>query len=108
MPYLVRMTESAREDSLEIGQYIAENDSPSRARYVVERIEERVASLAEFPERGALVGELLDMGISGFREVRFQPYRIIYQVSDNEVQILLIADGRRNMHSLLIRRLLQG
>ena len=35
-----------------------------------------------------------------------QPYRVMYKFSGTEVVIPLIADGRRNLQSLLMRRLL--
>ena len=35
-----------------------------------------------------------------------EPYRIIYRVLDNTVYVLVIADGRRDMQTLLQRRLL--
>lgn len=38
----------------------------------------------------------------------FKPYRAIYRVQDKKVIIYLIADGRRDMQSLLSRRLLGG
>ncbi|MCY4584915.1 MAG: hypothetical protein OXB98_02640 [Bryobacterales bacterium] len=36
----------------------------------------------------------------------FKPYRIIYRVREDDVHVLVIADGRRNMRVLLERRLL--
>ena len=42
---------------------------------------------------------------SDYRQVFFKPYRVIYQVKSNEVVIHLIADGRRNLQTLLLRRL---
>ncbi|RPJ74031.1 MAG: type II toxin-antitoxin system RelE/ParE family toxin, partial [Desulfobacteraceae bacterium] len=36
----------------------------------------------------------------------FKPYRIIYRVMDKNVYVLLVVDGRRDMQSLLQRRLL--
>jgi toxin ParE1/3/4 len=38
--------------------------------------------------------------------VFFQPYRVIYRVIDVRVFIILIADGRRDLQSLLAGRLL--
>ncbi len=38
----------------------------------------------------------------------FKPYRIIYRVTEDDVYVLVIADGRRNMRALLERRLLQA
>ena len=36
----------------------------------------------------------------------FKPYRLIYRVSEQDVVVFVIADGRRDMQSLLTRRLL--
>lgn len=35
-----------------------------------------------------------------------RPFRIIYRVSEDQVFIMLIADGRRDMETLLRQRLL--
>jgi toxin ParE1/3/4 len=50
----------------------------------------------------------LSLGIREYREVFFKPYRIIYRVMDKNVYVLLIVDGRRDMQSLLQRRLLDA
>ena len=36
------------------------------------------------------------------------PYRIIYRESEDDVYVLVIADGRRDMRALLERRLLRA
>lgn len=46
--------------------------------------------------------------IREYRETFFKPYRIVYHIDDARVFISLIADGRRDMRSLLARRLLAG
>ncbi len=51
--------------------------------------------------------EFLDMGIREYRQVLSRPYRIIYRVIGESVYVFLIADGRRNMRTLLQRRLLR-
>jgi toxin ParE1/3/4 len=65
-------------------------------------------SLATFPERGSYPKELLALGIREYRQAFFKPYRLIYRVIGKRVFIYLIADGRRDMQSLLFRRLLGG
>ena len=57
---------------------------------------------------GATRRELLDIGVRECREVFFKPYRTIYRVIGETVYVLVIADGRRDMRSLLERRLLEG
>lgn len=106
MPYKVLLTRSAARDLEELVTYIAESDSPAAADYVLGQIEEAVAALSEFPERGTYPQELSSLGVREYREVFFKPYRIVYRVSKQTVYVYLIADGRRNMEVLLNRRLL--
>ena len=104
--YEVFLTDDALRDLEEIDDYIAVADSPQRAEYVIGRIEEAFLSLSDMPERGNYPGELLTLGIKEYREIFFKPYRIVYRVQDKSVYVYLIADGRRDMQTLLSRRLL--
>lgn len=105
---VVHLTDDAAFDLEEICKYIARHDSPGRAEHVLERIEGSLNRLAEHPRRGSYPKELLEIGIREYREVFFKPYRIIYRVVGNDVYVLLIADGRRDMRTLLERRLLRA
>ncbi len=108
MPFKVLLTNDAARDLDELYDYIALHDSPRKADYVLEQIEKGFSKLSEFPERGAYPKELLALGIREYREIFFKPYRIIYRVMDKNVYVLLIVDGRRDMQSLLQRRLLDA
>ena len=108
MPFAVLLTDDAARDLDELYNYIAVHDSPRKADYVLERIEKVFTTLSEFPERGVYPEELLKLGIREYREVFFKPYRITYRVMDKKVYVLLIVDGRRDMHSMLQRRLLDA
>ena len=107
MPYHVRITDDAENDIEEIGEYIAKADSPMRAAHVIAEVRAITEGLHSLPNRGTRVQELEHVGRPGYREVLFKPYRIVYQVTDEIVDVLLIADGRRDMNTLLMRRLLQ-
>jgi len=106
MVFAVLLTNDAARDLDEIYKYIALHDSPQKADDVLERIENMFSSLSEFPERGVYPKELLALGIREYREVFFKTYRIVYRVMENIVYVLLIVDSRRDMQSLLQRRLL--
>jgi len=108
VPYVVMLTDSAVGDLEDLDSHITWYDSSERADYVLSRIEEAIAGLSEHPERGVFPQELSELGIRSYREVFFKPYRIIYRVIENTVYIYLIVDGRRDMQSLLSRRLLNG
>ena len=106
--FKVFLTKDAATDLNELYEYILINDSPSKADYVLEQIEKNFLALSEFPERGVYPKELLKLGIKEYREIFFKPYRIIYRIIDKNIYVLLIADGRRDMQSLLQRRLLEA
>ena len=102
------LTNDAARDLNELYDYIAVHDSRRKADYVLEQIEKTFSTLSEFPERGVYPKELLKLGIREYREIFFKPYRIIYRVMDKNVYVLLIVDGRRDMQSMLQRRLLDA
>ena len=104
--YEVLLTEGAERDLESIYDYIAEFDCKANADYVLDRLLEIVENLSAFPERGAYPKELVALGIRDYRQTAFKPYRVIYRVMAQKVYIYVIADGRRNMQSLLARRLL--
>ncbi|MBI4500910.1 MAG: type II toxin-antitoxin system RelE/ParE family toxin [Gemmatimonadetes bacterium] len=64
--------------------YIAQ-DSPQNARQLALRVIDAADSLATFSERGGLVSELGDPSL---RELLVEPYRVLYEVHDQEVHIV--------------------
>jgi len=104
--FQVILTEDAVRDLEEIDAWICAHDSVESADYVLSHIESKLNSLAVMPERGVHPGELTSLGNREYREIHFKPYRIIYHVVDECVYVYLITDGRRDMQTLLNRRLL--
>lgn len=104
--YEVLLTEGAERDLESIRDYIAEFDSTASASYMLDRLLKVTKTLANFPERGSYPRELIALGIRDYRQTSFKPYRVIYRVLGQRVYIHLIADGRRDLQSLLARRLL--
>lgn len=104
--YKVLLTRGAEQDLESIHDYIGEFDSPANADHVLDELMEVVQGLAQFPERGSFPKELAALGIKAFRQTAFKPYRVIYRVMGDQVVIYLIVDGRRDMQSVLARRLL--
>ena len=102
----VLLTEGAAQDLESIHDYIAEFDSVTNANGVLDELMEVVGSLEQFPERGSYPKELAGLGIKEYRQAFFKSYRVIYRVTDRQVIIYLIVDGRRDMQSVLTRRLL--
>ena len=102
----VLLTEGAEQDLEAIHDYISEFDCVANANYVLDGLMGAVESLSKFPERGSFPKVLVCLGIKEYRQTFFKPYRVIYRITGNQVIIYVIADGRRDMQSVLARRLL--
>jgi toxin ParE1/3/4 len=106
MLHQVSLTKDAQRDLEEIYLYIAEHDSLASAEHVLDRLVKATEALKSSPDRGSYVNELRSLGISEYRQIFFKPYRLVYRVHSKQVVIYLVTDGRRDMGSLLARRLL--
>jgi toxin ParE1/3/4 len=101
----VRLTQDAHADLSKLYDYVTGNDSPLKADQLLGKIESVIEKLSQFPQRGTITKELSKLGIREYREVYFKPYRIIYRVIGEQVFVYLIVDGRRDMTTVLLRRL---
>lgn len=108
MGFQVVLTEDAERDLEDLVSYIATHDSLQSAERVLSRVLEIADNLAAEPTRGSQPKELRALGDREYRQVFFKPYRLIYRVVGQQVVVYLIVDGRRDMQSLLARRLLGG
>ncbi len=93
----LRWTTQAVEDVEAIWKFIA-NDSDAYADLVVARLLESVERLEDFPRSGRIVPELSDPHV---REVIEAPYRIVYRVLDETVEILTVFRASRLLRSAL-------
>jgi len=74
-----------------IHEYVSA-DSPGNADDLIDRIIDRAESLAQQPMRGRKVPEYARDDI---REVPERPYRIIYRITSNAVEILTVMHERQ-------------
>lgn len=105
--YRAELAEAAERDIEDIYRYIASQESVARADAVLRDLEGAYDSLARLPERGNVPRELSAIGMTEFREVHIGPYRMIYRVLGRRVIVHCVFDGRRDVQSLLQRRLLR-
>jgi len=104
--YIVNITQNAEKDLEEIIAYIAQNN-PQTAIKIMEKMQAKIETLDHFPNRGGYVPELLAKNIKDYRQIIESPWKIIYKVDDNIVNILAIIDSRRNLQDILIHKLLK-
>jgi addiction module RelE/StbE family toxin len=104
--YVVNITANAKKDLREIISYIV-RDNPRTALKILEKLESKIDTLDHFPYRGGYVPELLKKNIKDYRQLLESPWRIIYKIDKNVVNVLLIVDSRRNIQDLLMERLIK-
>jgi plasmid stabilization system protein ParE len=104
--YQVVWATVAEHDLREIIGFIS-LESPGNALKILQKIKEKASSLYTLPERGRIVPELQDQGISQYRELIIPPWRLIYRIAKHEIYVLSVIDSRRNVEDILLKRLIQ-
>lgn len=89
-------TETAVNHLTAIYAYISQN-SPQYAQSVVERLTRRSKQIGKFPQSGRIVPEFEAEQI---REVIESPYRIIYYIQSDQIDILAVVHGSQKLNSL--------
>jgi len=64
--------------------------SPQYATKIVDRLTRRSRQIASFPRSGRIVPEANDVNI---REVIEGPYRIIYHLLEDEIDVIVVVHG---------------
>ncbi len=90
-------TEPALSDLQGIHDYISK-DSEYYASVFIGEILESVEKVTDFPEMGRIVPEYQQNDI---REILVQSYRIIYRFEQNQILILTVVHGRRDLTKLM-------
>ena len=105
MTYKVLLTDAAAKDMQLICDYFLTNQQEHRVESFLVQMENVFQRISQTPEAGSWPTELLELGIRDYREVFSHPYRVIYYCEDNVAYVLLIADARRDLDTLLHIRL---
>jgi len=82
----VHWTDNAISHLVDIYEYIT-HDSPVYAKRTVDRLTRRSEQVANFPTSGRMVAEYESDNI---REVIENPYRIIYRIKTNQIDVLAV------------------
>jgi toxin ParE1/3/4 len=98
----------ARSDLVEIVSYIKENSGAKIAKEIYDRIQGKVTKAADYPEGYRVAPELQEIGVFEVREIIESPWRIFFRSSSNELRIISVIDGRRNVEEILYKKMLEG
>ena len=97
----------AEADLKELRRYILQNFGEVAWRDSYRKIKDSVRRLQTAPESGPIPDELADLHLSQYRQVVSGLNRILYEVRGNALYIHLVCDSRRDIKTLLNRRLLR-
>ena len=88
-------TDTAR-SHLDAIYHFIEQDSPAYAKRMVDRLTRRSQQIGNFPLSGRSVPEY---EMEQIREVIEGPYRIIYYIKPDQIDILAVLHGAQNISS---------
>ncbi len=91
----LRWTKRAQRELLTIAEYIG-RDSHQAALSWLNRLREQTRLAAEHPYTGRAVPEL---GRNDIREVLLRSYRMVYLVGEDEIDVLTVFEGHRQLGS---------
>lgn len=92
----VRWTPNARADLRAIHDYISQ-DSPQNALSFIDRLTQRAEQISDFPRSGRIVPEHERDDV---RELIESPYRIIYRLLPEYIDVLAVMHGSRLLRDI--------
>lgn len=98
---------SAEQDIKELRRYLVKNFSVGVWQTTYAKLKHSIRNLERFPQLGDVPDELESLNMSQYRQVISGMNRVIYEVRQETVYIHIVADSRRDMKTLLARRLLR-
>jgi len=89
----VHWTDTAQGHLDAVHRYIAQN-SPEYAKRMVDRLTRRSQQIGDFPQSGRVVPEYQ---LDQIREVIEGPYRIIYDIKPDQIDVLAVVHAARDV-----------
>lgn len=107
MSMSVVFLKSAEQDLKELKTYLVRNFGRDAWLASYGRIKESVAILQTFPLAGKLPTELENLNLTQYRQLISGMNRIIYEVRQETIYIHIVCDTRKDMKTLLMKRVLR-
>ena len=92
----LRWTEHAVAQLAAVAEYVSLS-STVYAEHLVDRIARRLDQAREFPESGRVVPEF---GRAEIRELIESPYRLVYRVHADAIEVVSVLHGRQELREL--------
>lgn len=107
MKYQVVLLQSAEQDLRQLRAYLLKQFGGETWQNTYASIKDAINKLKNYPHSGSTPYALEQLNLSQYRQIISGQNRIIYEVRQETVYVHVIVDTRRDMKSLLTRRLLR-
>ena len=107
MGFRVVILDSAEQDLKELRSYILKTFSADTWSTTYAKIKEAIRNLQNFPQAGSIPDEIEKLNLTQYRQVLSGMNRVIYEIRQDTIYVHIVVDARRDMNSLLTRRLLR-
>jgi plasmid stabilization system protein ParE len=104
----VVILQSAEADLKELRAYLIKEFSNPTWQTTYGSLKNAIRHLGTQPYSGSIPEEIEKLNLSQYRQVLSGMNRIIYEVREKTVFVHIIADTRKNLPALLMKRLLQS
>ena len=102
--YQVSITQGAEADIMSTIDFLLPQGDDDFAGQLLQEFSNAFKSLEQFLSRGHFPPELAELPDKAIRELHVNVYRLIYRIVEQNVFILFVADGRRNIQQALVNR----
>src|ERR1700759_3605679 len=106
--FKLQVLDEAQEDTKDLRRYILKNFGTQTWKQTSAELGLTFGNIRQFPQSGYVPAELSDFGGLNFREVLSGQNRVIYEVRDDTICIHVVTDTRRDLRTLLQKRLLRS
>jgi len=100
----VLVSSAANKDLQVISDFYILTATDSIAEKLITRIETGFEALAQFPERGNSVYELVFIGVIQYKQLLAKPFRLIYSINNQQVRVHMVLHQKQSIQKALIQR----
>lgn len=98
----------AEQDLKDLRTYLVKNFGVQFWESSYQQIKSTIRSLSDFPQVGTVPDEISDLKLGQYRQVVSGMNRIIYEICGDTIHVHVICDTRRQLRTILARRMLRA
>ncbi|KOX98724.1 type II toxin-antitoxin system RelE/ParE family toxin [Pseudomonas nunensis] len=108
MSFKVVILQSAETDLKELRTYLTKHFSTQIWQGTYASLKAAIRHLGTLPYAGSIPDEIEKLNLRHYRQILSGMNRVIYEVREKTVYVHIIADTRKDLPTLLMKRLLQS